>query len=75
PSKFQADVRCKRRRKMARRVVCWNRRTGTCARVFCWRGLSQRGSLVLRNCWFKLISNPLKRHFMYSRGTWILTDW
>ncbi|KFP58681.1 hypothetical protein N323_06611, partial [Cathartes aura] len=69
-----ADARCESRRKTARRVVCWNRRTGTCTCVFCWRGLCQRRS-VLRNCWFKLTFNLLKRDFMYTRGTRILTVW
>ncbi|KFV99576.1 hypothetical protein N326_07219, partial [Eurypyga helias] len=67
-----ADARCESRRKMAKRVVCWNRRTGTCTRVFCWRGLCQRGTSVLSNCWFKLTFNLLKEEFMYTRGTWIL---
>lgn len=53
-SKFQADVRCGSRRKIARGAACWNRRPGTCARVFCWRGLCQRRAPDLRNCWFKL---------------------
>ncbi|KFV53868.1 hypothetical protein N341_01258, partial [Tyto alba] len=70
-----ADARCESRRKMARRVVRWNRRTGTCTRVFCWRGLCQRKTSVLRNCWFKLTFNLLKRDFMYTRGTRILTVW
>ncbi|KFP82003.1 hypothetical protein N311_08104, partial [Apaloderma vittatum] len=69
-----ADARCESRRKTARRVVCCNRHTGTCARVFCWRGLCQRTS-VLRNCWFKLTFNALQRDFMHTRGTWILTTW
>lgn len=68
-SKFQADARCESRRKMARRIVRWNRRTGTCTHVFCWRGLCWRRSSVLRNCWFKLTFNLLKRDFMYTHGT------
>ncbi|KFQ46206.1 hypothetical protein N333_13309, partial [Nestor notabilis] len=64
-----ADARCKRGRKMARRVVHWNRRTGTCARVFCWRGLRQMRTSVLRNCCFNPTFNLLKRDLMYTCGT------
>ncbi|KFV18690.1 hypothetical protein N340_13339, partial [Tauraco erythrolophus] len=70
-----ADARCKSRRKMATRVVGWNRRTGTRIPVFCWRGLCQSRTSVLRNCWFKLTFRLLKRHFMYTHGTCILTVW
>ncbi|KFO12944.1 hypothetical protein N312_08978, partial [Balearica regulorum gibbericeps] len=63
-----ADARCESRRKMARRVARWNRCTGMCTRVFCWRGPCQRTS-VPRNCWFKLTFSLLKRDFMYTRGT------
>ncbi|KFQ58037.1 hypothetical protein N334_02344, partial [Pelecanus crispus] len=70
-----ADARCESRRKTARRVVRWNRRTGMYACVFCWRDLCQRRTSVLRNCWFKLTLNLLKRDFMYTHGTWILTVW
>ncbi|KFP39473.1 hypothetical protein N324_12595, partial [Chlamydotis macqueenii] len=70
-----ADVRCESRRKIARRVVHWNRRTGTCTPVFCWRGLCQRRTSIERNCRFKLAFNLLQKDFMYTRGTWVLTVW
>ncbi|KFQ26981.1 hypothetical protein N332_04125, partial [Mesitornis unicolor] len=70
-----ADARCERRRKTARGVVRWNRHTGTCTCVFCWRGFCQRRTSVLRSCWFKLTFNFLKRDFIYTRGTQLLTVW
>lgn len=53
-SKFQADLRCRSRRKIVSGAVLWNRPPGICACVFCWTGLCQRRAPHLRNCWFKL---------------------
>ncbi|EOA97448.1 hypothetical protein Anapl_04964, partial [Anas platyrhynchos] len=70
-----ADERCRRRRKMARRVVHWNACTGTRTRVFCWRDLCQGRTSVLGSCWFKLPFNLFKLALTYTRGTWISTVW